>query len=855
MYPMSNLIQLVSLLKRALAKVVSFGVITVLVIPLNIPFVVEAASTIFSDGFESGSFSKWTNDTGEWEVEHGGAHGGSKFAEISHDTGSHDDLLSKTISTVGYKNLTLNYWYKIAAGLESNDRVVLEWTTNGTTWNTLTTYSNINSTSGYAEANFTLPQSAESAGNFQFRFRAELNISNPHSQSDSFKLDDVNLLGDAVPPENTLQNCSDSSDNDLDGSSDLSDTDCAEFVPKLKVTKVVINNDGGNKHVSDFPLFVGTTEVTSGLTATFAPGSYIVSETNAPGYEAVFSGACDSSGNVTLAIGDSKTCTITNSDNKIEVPVCPFVAQEGRTIVTFETKKIYSDTPHAYPESDPAAVSLVAGTYAVTLYSFDGYFGRELLSQAHEEWFVNFKSGLTTLVSSVAIGDLADNVLTADKTEVVNTALVLPAPINYVTAYHAAYPQETERNSVYPVCAAFDLVAPALQCVDGIDNDDDGTIDSSDPGCVGSEDNDETDPIVLLQCTDGIDNDGDELVDLVDPGCANGEDNDEVNSGDSENGDDDTPPVDMCPNIDGAQETVPTGHHLAEGQCVVDVPVDLCPNISDTQITIPEGYHLSEGQCILDDTNGDSGNGDDEIPTDVCPNIEGAQGVVPTGYHLGEGQCILDDTNGDTGNGDDDTTPTDVCPNIEGIQESVPTGFHLSENQCVADETTGGSGNGDDTTTTSPLPPSSEPSPSPSPAPLGNGPVGLISFGGNSPFVAAPSVGQVLGAQTCSTEYLKSYIKPGAKNDPEDVKKLQSFLNETLGLNIPLTGFYGPQTIAAVKKFQVLNSADILRPWVLAGLHNDEQTPTGYVYKTTKRKVNLLKCPELNTPLPDLSQG
>ena len=72
-----------------------------------------------------------------------------------------------------------------------------------------------------------------------------------------------------------------------------------------------------------------------------------------------------------------------------------------------------------------------------------------------------------------------------------------------------------------------------------------------------------------------------------------------------------------------------------------------------------------------------------------------------------------------------------------------------------------------------------------------------------------------------------------------------------LGLNIPLTGVYGPLTYEAVKQFQVKYWQEVLQPWVPFGLPN-AQTPTGYVYKTTKRWINMLSCPALNLPVPQL---
>jgi subtilisin family serine protease len=77
-------------------------------------------------------------------------------------------------------------------------------------------------------------------------------------------------------------------------------------------------------------------------------------------------------------------------------------------------------------------------------------------------------------------------------------------------------------------------------CNDGLDNDGDGFVDdTSDPGCDGPSDIDETSP--LLVCDDGADNDGDGLVDYPDdPGCASpsyGLEDPQCNDGSDNDGD------------------------------------------------------------------------------------------------------------------------------------------------------------------------------------------------------------------------------------------------------------------------------------------------------------------------------
>ena len=54
----------------------------------------------------------------------------------------------------------------------------------------------------------------------------------------------------------------------------------------------------------------------TGTSYTLTSGTYVVSESGGPsGYAFTgFSGDCDSSGNVTVVAGQTKTCTLTNND-------------------------------------------------------------------------------------------------------------------------------------------------------------------------------------------------------------------------------------------------------------------------------------------------------------------------------------------------------------------------------------------------------------------------------------------------------------------------------------------------------------------------------------------------------------
>jgi hypothetical protein len=65
-------------------------------------------------------------------------------------------------------------------------------------------------------------------------------------------------------------------------------------------------------------------------------------------------------------------------------------------------------------------------------------------------------------------------------------------------------------------CAAGAVITA---CADGVDNDGDGWVDLSDPGCADAADVDES-FVGATECSDEVDNDGDGLVDGADPECA-----------------------------------------------------------------------------------------------------------------------------------------------------------------------------------------------------------------------------------------------------------------------------------------------------------------------------------------------
>jgi LPXTG-site transpeptidase (sortase) family protein len=80
--------------------------------------------------------------------------------------------------------------------------------------------------------------------------------------------------------------------------------------PQLTVTEFVI---GGNKSISDFPIFIDGSSVISGNLNTSSIGLHTISETPDSSYTSVIGGDCALDGTITLIPGDVKNCTITNT--------------------------------------------------------------------------------------------------------------------------------------------------------------------------------------------------------------------------------------------------------------------------------------------------------------------------------------------------------------------------------------------------------------------------------------------------------------------------------------------------------------------------------------------------------------
>jgi extracellular elastinolytic metalloproteinase len=153
--------------------------------------------------------------------------------------------------------------------------------------------------------------------------------------------------------------------------------------PTLRVVKEVVNDDGGTRSAADFSVHVKASGVDvsgspqpgsgSGTTYSLDAGIYAVSEDAAPGYAASFGGGCNASGQVALAPGETKTCTITNDDIAPSLTVIKQVVNDhgGSAVTGAWTMHIRSggvDAPGSPFPGAPApgaTRALRAGSYVV----------------------------------------------------------------------------------------------------------------------------------------------------------------------------------------------------------------------------------------------------------------------------------------------------------------------------------------------------------------------------------------------------------------------------------------------------------------------------------------------------------
>lgn len=320
-------------------------------------------------------------------------------------------------------------------------------------------------------------------------------------------------------------------------------------------------------------------------------------------------------------------------------------------------------------------------------------------------------------------------------------------------------------------CGSGPVVPPPPQCFDGIDNDNDGKTDWAPVGQGG-------DP----GCDTPTDNDESDDP-APEPQCDDGVDNDSDGL------------VDMSdPGCSSPSDDDETNGGGGNPQCS-----DGVDNDSDGLVDFPADGGCSDAQ---DNNETNEGGGGNPACSDGVDND--SDGAIDFPADTGCTDAQDSDETNQGGGGD-----TPECS--DGIDNDNDGDIDMEDPACD-------------------LPTDDDESNDPS----GSGNGGSSHHKGGSSRSNNSNNGEVLGAEVCPM-YLTGYIKQGAQNDAGEVAKLQVFLNNFEGNALPVTGTYGPQTLAAVNAFQAKYASEVLSPWGLQG-------STGFVYYTTQKQINTIYC-------------
>jgi len=374
---------------------------------------------------------------------------------------------------------------------------------------------------------------------------------------------------------------------------------------------------------------------------------------------------------------------------------------------------------------------------------------------------------------------------------------------------------------------------PTAACSDSIDNDADGFIDSNDPNCHSDGDPTNSSSYVpsknsesgnLPVCWNGLDDDNDGKVDLDDPGCENALDNDETNTTNGGGG-----TVAQCSNNvdddgDGFTDTQDPNCHTDGDPTNAD---SYDPDIPSESGDLPVCWNGldddNDGKVDLDDPGCENALDNDE--TDPSQPAQCSDGID----NDNDGKVDLNDP-GCSSAGDNDETDT---TNGGGGQASQCSDGLDNDGDNLVDLDDPGCNNGSDNDETDATGGSSNTTTGPSGG--GGTIVGLID---TSALPRPGGIGGSVEIPTAPTEcdaYLTEFIRFGRTNTPEQVRRLQFVLKEFEGASVEITGVYDQRTLNAVHTFQKKYAGDILTPWGI-------KTSTGYVYLTTRKKVNEIFC-------------
>lgn len=537
-----------------------------------------------------------------------------------------------------------------------------------------------------------------------------------------------------------------------------------DIAPLLTVNKVVVNDDEGTMTADQFTLMIDGNQVTNGAANEVLPGAHVVSETPDANYLSTFTGDCDGSGNVTLALGESKQCTIINND----VPQTEEPPTTGTLVVI---KNVVND--NGGTQTAGQFTINVTGTNP-SISSFPGSAGQVVILEPGSYSVDEADAGFYTKSLSA---DCSGNIEAGDSKICTITNDDIAPSLTVIK-------QVTNDDGGTKVVADFPLFVDQTSVTSEVKNSFD----------VGSYTVSETQDAGYTATFSG-DCDAEGIVSLAlgdDKTCTITNDDIEVI-------------------VEPTPATITVIKQVVNDNGGVKVASDFTMTVTATNASQTSFPGSSVGTTVTVDAGSYSV---DEIADAAYGKVlsESCAGTLEAGASV---TCTI--TNNDIptppggGGGGGGSNPGGDTPIIP-----TPT-------------PTGGSGGsaffGQ-------------------PASSGGAVLGESTSNESAPVIEAFElpVGEVLGEDTCGI-YLNKYVMYGYSNDPNEVLKLKVFLNEEMGSSLNLDGDYDRAAYNSVKLFQAKYASEILNPWGLS-------KPTGHVYQTTRRWINMIKCPELNLPVP-----
>jgi len=161
---------------------------------------------------------------------------------------------------------------------------------------------------------------------------------------------------------------------------------------------------------------------------------------------------------------DTCTAKVTVGGNPPTIQ-CPLPNQANRTIIDFTDREgVIASDSEAEATTRQYGINLSSGNYKITLVSYDDHLSKPSQIQTEEQYFLKLLNAGNVFASTPSISDLPDN--QEYRTEVVSNNFSINNNVNFVYAQHTKWWQPGDKESIVPVCAAFDKLTVVEQKAD-----------------------------------------------------------------------------------------------------------------------------------------------------------------------------------------------------------------------------------------------------------------------------------------------------------------------------------------------------------------------------------------------------